>query len=276
MKQLFYIILLTSILLAYEDNDFDGVEDKFDRCPNTPLTELVDINGCTTRSLVSLHHYDIILGASYSDSDYQTLNKTDTFSSTLQADYYYKDFSLSASTSYYKTDGGGYSANGLNDSYLSASYQFKPLESLTLSIGLSLILPTYETDLNNNNLDYLTSLNLSYSLDNISLFVAYSYTIINDDDVLLTDINANTISITYQNSVALSAGVGYYVNNSLYLSGAYNVSDSIYTSIEDIKTASVYAYYGFDEHWFSTFSYAKGISDSASKNYAAIRVGYFF
>jgi hypothetical protein len=276
MKKILYISLLASMLFAYEDSDFDGVEDKFDRCPNTPITELVDINGCTTRSLVSLHHYDIILGASYSGSDYQTLNKTDTFSSTFQVDYYYKDFSISASTSYYSTKGDGYSADGLNDSYINASYQFKLLESLTLRVGAGVILPTYETDLNNNNLDYLTSFNLSYIHDNMTLFAAYSYTIINDDDVITTDTNGSTATITYQNSAALSMGAGYYMSDSLYLSGAYNISDSIYTSIEDIKTASVYGYYGFDAHWFSTFSYAYGISDSASKNYIAIRIGYFF
>ncbi len=277
MRQLFLqlSIFLSINLFAYTDSDFDGVVDSVDRCPNTPFSELVDISGCTTKSLISPHHYDIIVGASYSDSDYQTLNQTDTLSSTIQVDYYYKNFSLQASTSYFNTSGDEFSDNGFYDSYLGTSYQFKPLDSLTLRVGAGVLLPTYETSLNNNNTDYVGSLNLSYNLDDVSLFGGYSYTVINDDDVVLTD-GVTTTEIVYEDSVAYSAGVGYYFTSTIYVSGSYNVSSSIYSGIEDIQTASVYGYYSIDRNWFSTLSYAKGISDSASKNYLSLRLGYFF
>jgi len=277
MRQLFLLLsmFLSINLFAYTDSDFDGVEDSVDRCPNTPFSELVDISGCTTKSLISPHHYDIIVGASYSDSDYQTLNQTDTLSSTIQVDYYYKNFSLQASTSYFTTSGDEFSDNGFYDSYLGTSYQFKPLDSLTLRVGAGVLLPTYETSLNNNNTDYVGSLNISYNLDDVSLFGGYSYTVINDDDVVLTD-GVTTTEIVYEDSVAYSAGVGYYFTSAIYVSGSYNVSSSIYSGIEDIQTASVYGYYSIDRNWFSTLSYAKGISDSASKNYLSLRLGYFF
>ncbi len=271
------MLIISSSLYAYVDSDMDGVENAVDQCPNTPFTDLVDINGCTKKSLVSPHHFDVIVGASYSDSDYLTLNTTNTLSSTLQVDYYYKNFSLQASTSYFTTNGDSFSDSGLYDSFVGAAYQFKPLENLSLRVGAGAILPTYNTSLNNNNTDYTASLNLSYNISKFNLFGAYSYTQINDDDVSFVDANGTvTSSANYQNTNAYSLGAGYYMTNKLYLSGAYNSSDSVYQSIEDIQTASVYGYYSIDEHWFSTCSYAYGLSDSASKNYVSLRLGYFF
>jgi hypothetical protein len=37
------------VLFAYVDSDMDGVEDKDDLCPNTLMTDLVDLNGCTIK-----------------------------------------------------------------------------------------------------------------------------------------------------------------------------------------------------------------------------------
>lgn len=275
------IILLLSLLVsltlsAYDDSDFDGVEDSLDRCPNTSFTDLVDISGCSVKSLVSPHHYDIIVGASYYSSDSRTLNATDTLSSSVQADYYYKNFSLQLSTSYFSTSGSGYSSTGFNDSFVGGSYQIQPINNFSIRVGAGAVLPTYDSSLKNNNTDYQASLNLSYTIDKINLFTGYSYTMINDTDTVIK-IDANTSTpVNYQNTNAISAGLGYYATNKLYMSVAYNTSNSIYKGIEDIQTASLYGYYSFSEHWFSTFSYANGLSKSATKNYASARVGYYF
>jgi len=260
--------LFSTSLFAYSDSDMDGVINSVDQCPNTPLTELVDIKGCPIKSLVSAHHFDVIVGANYSGSNYASLNQTDTYSSSLQVDYYYKNFSLQASTSYYKTDSNGYSDKGMNDSFIGASYQFKPLQSLSLRVGAGALLPTYNTALNNNNTDYTASANLSYSLGKANIFGGYAYTMINDDDIAGT--------VAYQNTNAFSGGLGYSLTNKLYMSAYYAVSNSIYTNTVDIQTASLYGYYSFNAHWFSTFSYAYGLSTSASNNAASIKLGYYF
>ena len=282
MAQIRYLLFLllistyTSSLLAYTDSDMDGVDDKDDRCPNTPFMELVDIDGCTTKYLISPHHFDIILGASYSDSDYLTLNKTDTLSSSLQLDYYYKNFSMQLSTSYFSTSGDGYDEDGLYDTFVGVAYQFYPVQNLTLRVGLGSLLPTYDAAYNNNNPDYTSSLNLSYNLKKLNLFAGYTYTMINDDDVHLIDDTNTTIDIVYQDTNGFNAGAGYYISDKLYLSASYNFSDSIYKGIEDIKTASLYGYYSFDENYFATFSYAYGLSDSASKDYLSFKIGYYY
>lgn len=270
------VTLLSSSLFAYVDSDMDGVEDAVDRCPNTSFSDLVDIDGCTKKSLISPHHYDIIFGASYSASDYQTLNATDTLAGTLQVDYYYKNFSLQASTSYFTTDGSGFSDSGLYDSFVGTSYQFRPTQNFSLRFGVGALLPTYKTTLNNNNMDYTANVNLSYKIGKINLFGGYGYTIINDDNVNVVDVNGTTTSILYQNTNALSLGLGMNMTPKTYMSMAYNTSNSIYTNIEDISTASVYMYHTIDAHWFSTLSYAYGLSNSASDHYASVRLGYFF
>ncbi|WP_304545722.1 DUF3187 domain-containing protein [Sulfurimonas microaerophilic] len=273
MKKIFslsLLLFLTSGLYAL-DSDMDGVSDAKDKCPNTPFTDLVDINGCSKSSVIPDYHYDVIVGLSYTNSDYTTINKTDTLATTFQADYYYKNFSFQASTSLFTTQADGYSESGLNDSFIGAAYQIVPTSPLTIRFSAGVILPTYDTSLNNNNTDYMAGINFSYKIDKYNLFGGYTYTMINDDDY-----SDATLNVTYQDTNGYSAGVGYNVTSKLYLSGAYNISDSIYVGAEDIKTASLYGYYSIDKNWFSTFSYAYGISDSASQSYLAVKLGYFF
>jgi len=273
------MILFSTALFAYSDSDMDGVADKVDKCPNTPLLDLVDNTGCTKKNLVpkiTKQHFDIIIGANYSDSNFASLNRTATYSSSLQVDYYYGDFSLQGSTSYYKTDGNNYRENGMNDSYVGASYNIKPNQDLLIRLGLGAILPTYDTKLNNNNTDYIASINLSYTKNNLNLFTSYIYSMINDDDVSFDDTNGTVYEYNYKDTNALSVGIGYYVTTTLYVSVSYNISDSIYKNIEDIQTTSLYAYKSINQNWFMTLFYAYGLSDSASDNAVSVKLGYYF
>jgi len=263
---------MTINLYAYTDNDMDGVEDSIDKCPNTSLTDLVDINGCSTKSLVSQHRYDVIVGINYSDAD---VDSTDTLATSLQVDYYYKQFSVQASTSFYKSESDNYSDSGLQDSFLGASYRVNEIDNLSISLSAGVIIPTYDTELDNNNMDYMASVNLSYSLENFNIFGGYIYTLVNDDNIIIAREGID-YPVVYQNTNAYSAGLGYYLSSNLYMSGSYNVSDSIYKGVEDIETVSVYGYYAIDAKRFVTVSYANGLSDSASNNYLSLRLGFLF
>jgi hypothetical protein len=261
------LIISSTLLLASSDLDMDGVEDAIDKCPNTPITDLVDISGCTIKSLESPHHFDIIVGVNYSQTNYNGLEKTDTIDESLQVDYYYKDFSVQISTSYYDSSSVTYNDGGMADSFVGAYYKLYPLSNLNLRFGLGAIIPTYDSSFNNNNTDYIASLNLSYMLEKINLFGGYNYTIVNDDD---------TTNIKYKNTNSYNVGVGFYPMSNLYLSGSLNSSNSIYKDVDDINTLSVYAFYTINANWFTNFSYAYGLSDSASDNYFSLRVGYCF
>ena len=283
MKKLTTIMLIASLstaLFAYSDMDMDGVDDANDKCPNTPLTDLVDINGCTKtvlKPIQSNQHFDIIVGANYTGTNFVNTPSANTYSSSLQLDYYYKDFSIQASTSYYKTDNSnGYSENGMNDSFVGAAYNLHPINALTLRLGAGALLPTYKTSLNNNKTDYIGSVNVSYLLDKLNLFGGYSYTQINDDDVVITYQDGSKQAVTYKNTNAYSAGAGYYLTNKFYLSGSYNQTQSIYKNVKDAKTVSAYIYYTINANWFMNFSYAYGLNETASDNAASVKLGYYF
>lgn len=280
-RLLFTVSLLTLSLFAYSDYDMDGVEDGIDRCPNTSLTELVDMHGCTIKNLEGDHHFDIIGGVSLSQFNENTLNALNpedstTINTTLQVDYYYKNLSVQASTSYFNAESQSYSNSGQNDSFLGATYQFNPTDSLFIRLGGGFVLPTYDTGYDNNNLDLSASVSANYLVNNINLFGSYSYTLVNDDDISYLDSNNTTVNIDYQNTNAFSAGVGFYPTGRLYTSLSYNSSDSIYRSTDTIENASAYLFYTIDRHWFTTVTYAYGLSDSSSDQYIAVRLGYYF
>ncbi len=278
MKHILFFLLLGSMpLFAYIDSDMDGVEDQNDRCPNTAMTELVDIHGCQTKSLVSEHHYDIVFGISYSELDPSSMEKVNTISGSVQADYYYRDFSLQAMTSLYSSDSDDSDRDsGMTDSMIAAYYQLHPSNDLLVRFGAGVILPTYDSDLGNEATDYLASVNISYSIEKVSLFGGYSRTMVNDDDVSYVDINGDNQTIEYQDTNAVSVGAGYYMTPKLYTSLSYYVGDSIYKSVEDVESISVYAFYSLDASRFITATYANGLSDSASDHYLALRIGYYF
>lgn len=263
------LLLLFINLYSYQDYDMDGVDDKLDKCPNTLMSELVNFNGCPVKSLISYHHFDIVYGLNFYQTDYNTLEEANTISQSLQLDYYYKNFSVQLSSSYYNSNTTSYNDSGTEDSFLGMYYKINELKDLTITLGLGLIIPTYSSNLNNNNTDYMTSLNLSYMLNQINIFGGYSYTIVNDDDIM-------SENILYQNSNSINVGLGYYPTGKLYLSSSYSTSDSIYKGVTDIEVLSIYALYSIDENWFTNFTYAYGLSTSASDNFASLRVGYYF
>lgn len=227
--------------------------------------ELVDSKGCTKSSLISPHNFDIIYGLSFTD------DSTDTTSQNVQFDYYYKNFSLELSTSYFNSKSSSYNDNGVNDSFVGVYYQLLPTDKLKIRSGLGMIIPTYDSELNNNNTDYTATLSASYSINDMNLFIGYNYTQVNDDDYSDT-----LIDVKYQDTNAFSAGIGFYPSEKLYLSTSYFISESIYKDFDSVETLSAYAYYSIDSKWFTTFNYAYGLSDNASDSYISFRVGYSF
>lgn len=283
------LMLCSLSLFAFSDADLDGVDDSVDQCPGTSITELVDISGCTVKNLESPHHFDIIMGASYSQIS-PIQERTDTYTASVQADYYYKGFSLQASTAYYDSE-SSISTNGQTDSFVGAYYQFRPVSALSVRLGGGAILPTYKSDFNNNNTDYTASASLSYLFNNFNLFGSYSYTMINDDDFSYDEFDAtgtyaSTTNVYYQNTQAYNIGLGYYPTSKLYTSIAYNSGDSIYSKFDNtvrgstaqdpLNTISAYLFYTIDKNWFTTASYAYGLTDSASDHYVGVRLGYYF
>lgn len=264
MYKFIIIALLTSSLYALVDSDMDGVEDSIDQCPNTSITDLVDLKGCSLESLKSEHKYSISIGSGVSQVDTPLNGKTETYNSTLQTGYTYKNYSFNTSMGYTSSD----NSNGLSDTTLSAGYNFDIYDNLRASVGLGIVFPTYDSSLNNNNTDYLFSLNTTYTIDKLNLFAGYSFTKNNDDDVLNV--------IENQDSNSYNIGLGYYLNTKLYMSGSYSISDNTSKNEKAIKQASLFTYYSFDDNWSANISYGYGLSSTASDHSLFFSLGHAF
>jgi len=274
MKKVLLFILLPLLLSAYSDNDLDGVEDKDDLCPNTSMTELVDNSGCTIERLIApttpSSSYDIIMGMGYSkNSSKKRESKTKT--ENLQLDYFYDKLSIQLQSSHFSIDSKNYDKSGVSDTYLGAYYRVNLADKLRLNFGARLNIPTYKSDLNNNNLDYTLSTSCRYQVDKFTLTAGLGYTFVNDDDI-----NNERYKLNYQNSLNYHFGIGYFFMPRLYGNISYLNSTSIYKGYDDLSSASFYGHYSIDNHWFSTLSYTKGLSDEATDQSTSIRVGYYF
>ena len=260
MKKIMIYLLFSVMLLAYNDSDFDGVADEHDLCPNSEMTDIVDLTGCTIEKLINkedkLHNFDIIMGVNYTE-DSQSLNES------FQADYYYSDFSLQLQTS-------RYDKVGIGDTTASLYYTLKATPKLSFRLGASAILPTYNSFLDNNNIDYSASLFMSYQIKSLSLFGGVGYKFMGDDDI-----NSTNYKITYQNSTNYYLGFGSYFIPKLYSSFIYTFSDKSYKEGEALKNLSLYNYYIINSHWFSNFGYNFGLTDNSS-NQSFINLGYYF
>lgn len=239
------------MLFGFSDNDFDGVDDSVDKCPNTSITDLVDENGCSIKSVMTEQYFDIIFGVSYSQLNYISNRETDTIATDVQIDYYYENFTLQFQSSYLESD---------TSLSLYLYYSFDVTSDLTLETGVGVILPTYDSDYRDDNRDYSASLNLNYLLGEWSFFAGYNYIFVDDSNVI----------------DAFIFGIGYDFTQKLNVSVSYYQSDSIYSGVEVIKSISLYGFYSIDSNWFTMISYAKGLTDSTSDNYVELRVGYYF
>lgn len=263
MYKVIIFLFMPMLLLAYSDSDsdMDGVDDKSDQCPNTSLTELVDLRGCTIKNLLSPHHFDIILGQSYVEDDDIRLNL-----SQLQMGYYYKNFSLQLSGSYFDVRGDTLQDSGLNDVYLNSYYQIRPTSNLLIRFGGGVAFPTYERS--SNKTDYRASLQTTYTQNDFSLFGELGYTVVGDND------SNSSSTLEYNNTYFYKIGLGYYVNNNFYSSLAYTHFRS--TAEQDIETVSLYGYYMLTNNWFTTINYSYGLSDNAMDSVVGLKLGYYW
>ena len=80
----------------------------------------------------------------------------------------------------------------------------------------------------------------------------------------------------YQDTPAFTIGAGYGFGPKLYASLSYYRGESIYRDAEAVENLSLYGVYTLSDTLFATFSYAAGLSDSASDNAFALRIGRYF
>lgn len=272
LRSILYLFFVCTVIFAYDDVDFDGVIDQKDRCPATPITDLIDQHGCSIVKIMDADpvasHYDVILGIAYDSADYGTSREFKTVTNTFQANLFLDSWSAQFYTSYYSLDVEGSSnSKGFNDTSVSVYYNYRPFneENLFLRFGLGATVPTQKSSY--NEVDYTASFTASYIAQNYSLFCGYGYTVVGDED---------TDYFKFQNTSSFNFGLGYYLKANIYTSLSYLNADSVIQEIEKIRNLSLYLFYGVNDNWFFTLSYSKGLTDATSDLSSNLRVGYYF
>lgn len=262
------LILAGAQALAYTDSDMDGVEDAYDKCPQTSFSDLVNLDGCPISSTQREAHYDLMLGVGYSQMNYNTQESADTITKTLQADYYYKKWWLQLLLSHYKSSTSYSSDSGMDDTNINLYYKLTPSEKLSLNIGAGVVLPTYKSGYDNEATDYAVSLDLKYFMTNRKyLLGGYRSTLVMDRDVA---------TVLYQNTSSFYLGAGYSATSKLSLNTSYSQSQSIYKGTQAFENIGVSGFYQIDSNWFTTANYQYGLSDSTSKHNISLQLGYYF
>jgi len=250
-------------LFAYIDSDMDGVADKNDTCLDTPLSDLVNANGCTIKVLDNEFILSLVYGVNYTESARQSNSDMKVGSLSFRADLYYKNYYFETYTAIYAYSGDDADIiSGLYDTYVGGGYQDDFFDSLFVSGGVGIILPTYKEDTITNITDYKVQGSVSYIKNRAAVFGNYSYTLINDTS-LIGDL---------QNTHAYSVGAGYYFKEMIYASASYNFANSVYKSMEDIETVSVYSSFNVTKNKSFILKYSYGLSQSVSTNSFSILI----
>lgn len=269
MKKTFLIIaLMYSQVYGYSDADWDGVEDIFDQCPQTPLSDLVDLNGCTTLKIQKSFHYSIIGGVGHSQINDASLEKADTINLSLEANLYVDRWQLQGSVSHYNSSTETSDDSGMDDTTLSLFYRWPLSEWLSVTAGVGVIFPTYKTGYGNESTDFSAMISAEYQFSpTLYGFGGYTYTWVNDE---------NTPIATYQNSTLWTAGLSYEMNAGNEWNIHYNSYDTIYLNSEVAQTIGIGFFSQLTPHWFVDGNYDFGLSDSASEHSWNLQIGYYF
>ena len=258
-----FILTTLSFSETLKDQDMDGVPDSVDQCKNTPFLDVVNQQGCSTHSLIfpkdqNNDGLDISFGYGISNNE-DTLNREIQHTAKIQLIYYRDQWSYSVRTGYFQTD----SQNGMQDTTFKIKRKFRLNESLKISLGLGVRLPTY--DFIGNQTDYTLYSSLTYyPISSLSLFSGVSHTFINDEDDTdpLQDINTFYV------------GSGYFFTQSFYANIAYSYVESKFTVNPPSRSIMSTLFYKINKKWFTTLSYSHQIEDDTLNNSLNIKFGY--
>jgi hypothetical protein len=268
---LFLLTFVHGVSFAYIDTDFDGVSDQRDECPNTPFSALVDARGCTVKKVhlaQEVAKLSVVIGASY--STYKTpTNKTKTLSQSLELDYEIQKIKLQLYVSHFNAKNSVYSQfndAAFGDTRLSLTYTLDTfIPNFRIYLGGGLIIPNYEGAMDNNNIDISSSINMNYYIGKLSLFGGYTYTMVGDSDLSY---------LSYQNTNALSLGVGYSFSPKIYSSLSWFWSEASVKSADSMQNLSWFTYMNLNQKMYGTFSLTQDLNDEVVSHSYGMQLGY--
>ena len=224
------------------DNDFDGVANEDDKCPNSKITDIVNKDGCKVDKVVFTKekHIDISIGFSQDKIDNSWQN-----SKNLSFAYYYGDSSFWLTL--YR-----YSADNSYDLML-AYYHYINSHNYTIALGIGAYIP-----LNSNSdykTDYFLSAKYTYYFGRTILSAQYEHLFYKDTK------DSNTLTVEY----------GYLISKKLYIALSYN----FYKEEENYQTLGIYTNYHLNKNWYISTNFKKELDNSTNLSFS-ITLGYFF
>jgi len=250
---------------SINDQDFDGVPDSMDKCPNTPFLNQVNANGCTTTILripqeVESDNLTVTLAHGHSINE-DIAGKEEQYTTKLQLSYYYDNWTYSIRTGYYDYAG----ENGLTDTTLKVKKRITLNDTLKLGLGIGVKLPTYDFVGNKTDVTLHTSLNY-YPTTKLSFFSGFNYTFINDEQITTPLQNTNNVYL----------GAGYFFSNDFYANFTYTNTASKFIKEHRAHSLGTLVYYKINKKCFTTISYSHDILDDDLHNSFNIKIGYNF
>jgi len=243
------LLLGTGLSFAFKDSDLDGVEDSVDRCPNTPLLELVDRFGCPLRK----EKLYLRLGGGFlRDGREERVYGLTSLAYSLEG--FYLSFTLRYYT-YSRLHG-----RGMGDSTLFLGYS-RYVGRVYLLPGVRVKIPTGDREFSTGEFDYTPSLVLDYLLDGFDVFLYGSYTFRGEKRL--------------RDTLTLSGGVGAELTGNLYVSASYDVSQSAVRSGSN-RYLSLFMLYDITESLYTTVTYSRGLNREAIDHSGSLRLGIRF
>ena len=253
MFKLIIIITLLFTSLYSLDFDFDGVENKYDKCKNTSFLDTVNKDGCPDSRL-----YFGIVSLEYEYSVENTsLNKSTINSMYINIDY--KQYLFSYFKNYYEID----SSNYTGDNYFSIGYSSSYNAIFNNKSYLGIKKANKTSQISSNIDDYFLNSSFDYSFNNNLIYNFFiQYTFVGNDSYTQYNnyFNYSLSALYYKDKFQYSI---YYIN-----SGSTTSSLNKYQSI---KTSILY---NFTNTLYSSISYNKSILNG--DNTVSINVGYSF
>ncbi len=287
IKTTLVLCAFLSTIHAFQDQDLDGIEDKYDICPNTPFDAKVDRFGCAVipkqiQQARANQHLTLSIGTTLlRDTRYD-----DDSSLNFYANYQFSHWNVSVSNtrSMTNTDYNEDYINSDNDIYLSIGYTiYMPNTLFKFSLGSKITsdsenndkqkkYPAFSNDYETQNLneerdnDYFGAINLDHFITKRQdVFLYYSYT--NSGDSSVYD---------YEDYSSFSVGSGYQVTPSFYSALSYNYTGSIYQDGDPQENITWFNNYSFNKNFFITGSYSYALDDYSYENTYTISLGARF
>jgi len=254
------LALLQAISFGFDDDDFDGIENKYDKCLSTTLFEIVDEDGCTIQNLNPHLEY------TFAFSFYRFEKDGWSSSQSLSTNIYYKNFDFEMIFSK-MSNTENISNNHDSDAVdLNIFYQLNNKNDIVIWLGTGINLPLSKTNLN-NKVDYSLYANFSKPIESVDLFSGLSYKITNDTD---------TISEKYRNTFGYYFGIKHYMKENVSYDLQYSSTQNNIVNEQSINYLYIGSNFDLTPNCFVRVEYGSGLSKTADDSSVGIKLEYVF